>query len=82
MWKLIIALVALLVGSFAPLAAATGINWTVGTIIAIVGYMFGLIAIRCGSCKSMWFWEAAKDAGIYGQLFNGHECPACKHEYS
>jgi hypothetical protein len=82
MWKLMLAVIALLVGSFAPLAPVTGITWTSGTVIAIVGYLYGMVAIRCGNCKRMWFWEAAKDAGLYGPLFKGHECPNCQHSYS
>ena len=82
MWKLMLAVIALLVGSFAPLAPATGITMTSGTIIAIVGYLFGMVAIRCSSCKQMWFWEAAKNAGLYGPLFKKNECPNCQHSYS
>jgi len=82
MWKLVLAVFALLVGSFAPLFPAIGIDWTAGTIIAVAGYLYGMIAIRCSSCSSMWFWEAAKDAGLYGPLFKRRECPNCQHQYS
>ena len=81
LWKLILGVVALLEGSIAPLFPETGISMTAGTVIAILGYAFSLLLIRCKSCNSMWLWEAAKDAGWYGPLFKTAECPACKHNY-
>ncbi len=81
LWKLVISVLALMVGSFAPLYPALGMSWTAGTVIAIAGYVFGLVAIRCANCKSMWFWEAAKDASLYGPLFKGVECPSCNHKF-
>jgi len=80
-WKLAAVVIALLVGSFAPLFSSTGISWVSGTIIAIVGYAFGMIAIRCSSCSSMWFWDAALDAGLYRPLFTQASCPKCEHQY-
>jgi len=82
LWKLVIAVLALLVGSFAPLYEASGISWTVGSIIAIAGYAFGIVSIRCTSCGVRWFWEAATDAGIYGPLFKKPDCPKCGHDYT
>lgn len=81
LWKLSVAVLALLVGSFAPLYPVTGISWTAGTVIAIVGYLFGMLAIRCKGCGKMWFWEAAKDAGLYGPLFKQPICPNCGQEF-
>ena len=81
LWKLVLAVICLMVGSFAPVYPETGISWTAGTIIAIGGYLFGLVAIRCGQCNSRWFWEAAKDAGLYGPLFKSSECPDCECSY-
>ena len=37
LWKLAVAVVVLLVGSFAPLYPVTGISWTSGTVIVVVG---------------------------------------------
>jgi len=81
-WKFYSAIAALLAGSFAPLISASGISWTSGTFIAVFGYLFGLIAIRCVSCGSRWFWEAAKDASLYGRLFRKSSCPDCDHDFS
>jgi hypothetical protein len=81
LWKLVIAILALLVGSFAPLYPVTSISWTAGMVIAIIGYLFGVLAIRCKDCGKMWFWEAAKDAGLYGPLFKQSACPNCGQEY-
>jgi hypothetical protein len=81
LWKLVIAILALLVGSFAPLYPVTSISWTAGTVIAIIGYLFGMLAIRCKACGKMWFWEAAKDAGLYGPLFKQSACPNCGQEF-
>jgi len=80
-WKLAVAVSALLIGSFAPLYPETGISWTSGTVIAIFGYLFGMLAIRCSNCGKMWFWEAAKDPGFYGPIFKQTECPNCGHEF-
>ena len=80
-WKLVASVLALLVGSFAPLYPATGISWTFGTVIAIAGYVFGVVSIRCVNCKRMWFWEAAKDASLYSPLFTRDECPGCHHKF-
>ena len=82
LWKLVLAVGALLFGSFVPLYEASGISWTAGTVIAIAGYVFGLLTIRCSQCRSLWFWEAAKDAGLYGPLFKGQKCPACGHDFA
>jgi protein-S-isoprenylcysteine O-methyltransferase Ste14 len=81
LWKLSVAVLALLVGSFAPLYPVTGISWTAGTVIAIVGYLFGMLAIRCKGCGKIWFWEAAKDPGLYGPLFKQPICPNCGQEF-
>ena len=81
-WKLVTAIVALLIGSFAPLFAASGISWTVGTVIAIVGYAFGIVAIRCASCGNRWFWEAAMDAGLYAKIFRSSSCLSCGTDFA
>jgi hypothetical protein len=81
LWKLVIAILALLVGSFAPLYPVTSISWTAGMVIAIIGYLFGVLAIRCKDCGKMWFWEAAKDSRLYGPLIQQSACPNCGQEY-
>jgi hypothetical protein len=81
-WKLVTALLALLIGSFAPLFAGSGVSWTVGTVIAIAGYAFGIVSIRCISCGNRWFWEAAMDAGLYPKIFRGSACLSCGHEFA
>jgi hypothetical protein len=82
MWKLVVSVVALLAGSFVPLFPAAGMSWTVGTIVAIGGYIFGMATIRCQNCKKFWFWEASLDAGMYKPLFTKTRCPNCKHNYA
>lgn len=81
-WKLVLALGALIVGSFAPIWPETGLNWWTGSALAIAGYVYGLVAIRCPRCGSRWFWSAAIDAGLYGPLMRESSCPACKHDFA
>ena len=81
LWKLWIAILLMLIGSFAPLSAGSGIDWTWGTILAIAGYAFGTIFIVCPKCSNRWFWSAALDATLYGPLFRKPSCPACKQEF-
>jgi len=81
LWKFLFALGALLLGSFAPLFPASGMDWTVGSIVAIAGYVVGLVTIRCSACRSMWFWEAAKDSRLYPSLFGQSSCPVCEHDF-
>jgi hypothetical protein len=81
LWKLFIALALLVLGSIAPLFESLGISITSGTAIAVVGYAFGLLAIRCAECRSLWFWEAAKDASWYLPLFKQSSCPKCHKEF-
>lgn len=80
-WKLAIAVLALLVGSFAPIWPETGISWTAGTILAIGGYIFGCLSIACPDCKKKWFWEALMRAEWYKPLFTEPTCPACSKEF-
>lgn len=81
-WKLAIAVLALLVGSVAPLwPETTHLGWTGGTILACAGYAFGLVAVRCPDCGSRWFWKAALDAGLYGPLFRRSACPDCGKDF-
>ena len=80
-WKLVVAIVLMVVGSFAPLWEGFGINWTAGTILVIVGYAFGIWFIVCPGCGNRWIWSAALDATLYGPLFKGSACPACKRDF-
>lgn len=82
LWKLGLAVVALLIGSFAPLWPETGLNWTSGTVLAIGGYVFGCLAIRCPACGSRWVWQAALDAGLYGRLAKSPACPSCGRDFA
>ncbi len=81
LWKLYIAILLLLIGSFAPLWEGSGIDWTWGTILAIAGYAYGALFIVCPKCSNRWFWSAALDATLYGPLFRKSACPACKQEF-
>jgi hypothetical protein len=81
LWKLSIAITGLIFGSVAPLFPGLGITMTVGTIIALAAYVFGIITIRCNDCSSLWLWEATKDAGWYAPLFKKTDCPACHKEF-
>lgn len=81
LWKFLIAVAALLVGSFVPIFAEEIVSWTVGSVMAIGGYVFALLTIRCSSCGKMWFWEAALDARLYKRLLKQPQCPCCQHSY-
>ena len=80
-WKLYISILLMLIGSFAPLWDGSGINWTWGTILAIVGYVYGTFFIVCPKCSKRWSGAAALDATLYGPLFRAPACPACKQEF-
>lgn len=81
MWKLWIGVIALAVGSIAPLFEQTGIDWTLGTIIAIAGYGFTVAFVSCPACGQRWLFKALLDAGIYGPLLREPACPACEHGF-
>jgi len=80
-WKLIIAILLLLIGSFAPLWEGSGIDWTLGSILAVAGYAFGVFFVVCPKCSNRWFWSAALDATLYGPLFKAPACPVCKQDF-
>ena len=79
-WKVGVGVLAVLVGSFAPLVEASGLSWTWGTVIAVVGYSFTCLAVRCPACGGRWFWHALLDASLYVPLFKGSACPQCKRD--
>jgi len=82
MWKLVVSIAALLVGSFGPFFPAIGLSWTTGTVLAIVGYCFGVVLILCPRCNSRWFWVALMRAELYKPLMTRPECPSCNHDFS
>lgn len=79
-WKVGVGTLAMLVGSFAPLFEASGLSWTWGTVVAVVGYAFTCLAVRCPACGGRWFWQAALDASLYVPLFRSSACPQCKRD--
>ena len=82
MWKFWVGVIAVVVGSVAPLFEGTGISLTVGTVIAVVGYALSVALTRCPACQERWLWKALLDAGLYGPLFKESACPACKHDFT
>jgi|CXWL01.1.fsa_nt_gi hypothetical protein len=80
-WKLVTAILLMLIGSFAPLWDGSRINWTWGTVLAVAGYVYGVLFIVCPKCGNRWFWSAALDATLYGPLFRAPACPACKQDF-
>lgn len=80
-WKLALAIILLLVGSFVPLFEGAGMSWTVGTILAVVGYAYGCLFIRCPQCGNRWFWSAALDGALYKPLMTAPVCTSCKKEF-
>ena len=80
MWKLAIAVLAMLVGSIAPAFSSTGMSWAVGTILAVAGYGYGMWAIRCADCGARWFWDALMRPEVYAAVFSEADCPTCKQQ--
>lgn len=81
LWKLIAGVALLLFGSIAPLFEGLGISWTVGTIVAGIGYVFALAFIVCPACSSRWLWQATLDARLYKPVFKQPDCPACQEDF-
>ena len=80
-WKLVAGVVALIAGSTVPMVEASGISWTTGTVVAIVGYAFVLASISCPECGQRWFWRALLYSEIYGPLFKKPACPNCERVF-
>lgn len=80
-WKLIVTLALLIVGSVAPIWPATGIGWWSGTFLALAGYAFGCLLIRCPACGDRWFWTAAQRPEVYAAVFKTDSCPACQRQF-
>ena len=81
-WKLAIAVVAMVAGSIVPAFPVAGMSWTVGTIIVVVGYVFGSALIACTACSSRWFWTALTQPETYKAVFTDATCPACGKDFS
>lgn len=81
LWKLALACLAMLVGSFAPAWPASGLTWTTGTVLAIAGFLAGCLAIRCPACGNRWFWDALMRPENYGPLLTRSSCPACGQDH-
>jgi hypothetical protein len=77
-WKLVIGVLALLLGSIAPIFESSGMSWTMGTIVAVIGYGFSLAFIRCPGCGQRWFWRALIYSEMYRPLFTEPGCPSCE----
>ncbi|MDA0822351.1 MAG: hypothetical protein O3C28_08000 [Proteobacteria bacterium] len=82
MWKMLVGVVLMLVGSVAPAFESIGMSWTVGTIVATIAYGFVIVAITCPKCQQRWFLQALVHAEQYGPLFKGSACPVCSHDFS
>ena len=76
-WKLVLAVLALLVGSIVPAFPASGLSWTGGSVLACVGYAFGILMIRCKHCGVRWFWDALMRPEVYKAVLTGPDCPSC-----
>lgn len=81
LWKLALASIVILVGSFAPLWPASGLTWTTGTVLAIAGFLAGCLVIRCPACGNRWFWDALMRPENYGPLLTRSSCPACGQDH-
>jgi hypothetical protein len=76
-WKLAVAVLALVAGSIVPAFPAAGMSWTVGMIVAVAGYGFGLLLIRCPACRTRWFWDALMNPEVYKAVLAEPACPKC-----
>ncbi len=81
-WKLVLAALLMLAGSVLPLFDQLGMSWTVGTIIALAGYVLALAGIACPSCNARWLWMATLDARLYGPVFRESSCPKCETNFA
>ena len=56
-------------------------RWMAKIVLAVVGYAFGCLFIRCPDCGNRWFWSAALDGGLYKPLMTAPACTSCKKEF-
>ena len=82
LWKILLGIGALLAGSIAPALPGSGMSWTVGTIVAVLGYALAVLITRCPGCNERWFWKALLYADMYVPLFTKSQCPSCKQDFS
>lgn len=82
LWKVGLAVLALVAGSVVPAFPAAGLSWTGGTILAVAGYAAGILFTRCPRCGERWFWTALMRAELYKPLFTEPRCTACGHDFS
>lgn len=82
MWKLYIGVIALIAGSIVPMFEGSGISWTAGTVIAVLGYAGTAMFTQCPACGQKWFAKALIYAELYGPLFRTSVCPGCKKDFS
>ena len=81
MWAFYGGVLALIFGSVAPLFEQTGIGWTAGTVIAVAGYGFTALFVKCPACGQKWLAKALMYAEMYGPLFKTSACPGCKKDF-
>jgi len=81
LWKLVIAILVMVIGSVAPVWPASGLTWTTGTLLAVAGFLFGCLMIRCPACGNRWFWDALMRPENYGPLLSKPDCPACGKQH-
>jgi hypothetical protein len=82
LWKVSLAVIALVAGSIVPAFPAAGMSWTAGTVLAIAGYAAGVLFTRCPSCGERWFWTALIRSELYKPLFTQSDCPSCHHSFA
>lgn len=75
--KLVVAVVAMVIGSVAPAFPETGLSWTAGLVLSMAGYAYGVVLIRCPACGARWFWDAILRSEVYKAVFTEAECPEC-----
>ena len=80
-WKFILAVLALIIGSVAPIFESSGMSWTTGTVLAIVGYGLGVAFISCPACHVRWFWKALIHSELYGPVMTRPVCPVCQQDF-
>lgn len=82
-WKLIVALFLVIGGgtavAFGP-AEYSPLLVIIGAAIALAGFCFACITIRCPSCGKRWFWEAVSTQSHrewLSHVLGREDCPSC-----
>jgi len=84
LWKLVLATIAMVVGSVAPLFSVTGMDWVSGTILACAGFAFASYGIACPNCGIRWFWKSMSNLELQGWLVwlvTRPTCPQCETDF-